>query len=253
MEGPSLVILQEETRQFIGKKILDVKGYAPLDHDRVLNQTLVDIKTWGKHYLLCFKKFTVRVHFMLFGSYRINDPKTGKNASLGLTFANGILDCYICKVKLIEEDLDQVYDWALDMLSPKWDPKKVKKLLMAYPAENLIGDILLDAKLFSGVGNIIRNEVLYRVKIHPDSSLGAIPVRKITALIKETHTYSFDFLRWRKANELSRHWEIYSKKKCPLGHEVQKEYTGKTKRRSFICACLIKYALNNEGVKPVKG
>lgn len=241
MEGPSLVILREETRHFIGKKVLDVSGYAPLDHDRILNQTLIDIKTWGKHYLLCFKTFTVRVHFLLFGSYRIDNPKPGKNASLAFRFPNGTLDCYICAVRLIEEDLDTLYDWRLDMLSPQWNPRKVKSLLLAYPPATMIGDALLDPELFSGVGNIIRNEVLYRVKVHPDSLIGAIPSRKITALIRETHTYSVEFVEWRKANELGKHWEIYTKKKCPKGHPVLKTYTGKTKRRSFVCPCMIVY------------
>ena len=242
MEGPSLVILKEETRQFKGREVLAAKGYAELDHERLINKKVIDIKTWGKHYLICFKGFTVRIHFMLFGSYRIDDSKKGKNASIHLDFTNGTFDGYICKVKLLEEKLDDIYDWSLDMLSPEWDPKKVKKLLLKYPPESLIGDVLLDASLFSGVGNIIRNEVLYRVRMHPDSILGAIPSRKLTQMIKQTQVYSYDFLEWRKKGELQKHWEVYAKKKCPLGHTVQKKYTGKTKRRSFICEqCLIRY------------
>jgi endonuclease-8 len=242
MEGPSLVILKEETFQFKGHEVLAVKGYADVDHDRILHQKIIDIKTWGKHFLVCFKGFTLRIHFMLFGSYRINDPRKGKNASISLNFSNGEFDGYICKIKILEGKLEAYYDWSLDMLSPKWDPKKVKKILLTYPPELLIGDVLLDANLFSGVGNIIRNEVLYRVRMHPDSVLGAIPTRKLTAMIKQTQVYSFDFLEWKKANQLAKHWEVYSKKKCPLGHPITKKYTGKTKRRSFICEqCMVKY------------
>jgi endonuclease-8 len=242
MEGPSLVILKEEASIFKGRKVLSVKGYAELDHDRLLYQKLTDIKTWGKHFLLCFKGFTVRIHFMLFGSYRINDPKEGKNASLSLHFDNGTFDCYISKVKILEGNLEEIYDWSLDMLSPAWNPTKVKKLLLQYSPDILVGDVLLDASLFSGVGNIIRNEVLYRVKIHPDSRLGAIPSRKLTSMIKETQVYSFNFLEWSKIKQLSKHWEVYTKNICPLGHPILKKYSGKTKRRSFICEqCMVKY------------
>ncbi len=242
MEGPSLVILKEETLSFKGQQVLAAKGYAEINHDRLLHEKITDIKTWGKHYLICFKGFTLRIHFMLFGSYRINDPKKGKNASISLHFNNGDFDGYICKVKILEGKLGDLYDWSLDMLSPEWDPKKVKKLLLQYPADSLIGDVLLDAKLFSGVGNIIRNEVLYRVQLHPDSKLGSIPARKLTAMIKETQVYSNDFLTWKKINQLSKHWEVYTKEKCPVGHTILKEYTGKTKRRSFICEqCVVKY------------
>ena len=242
MEGPSLVILKEETHLFKGQKVLIAKGYAELDHERLLHKKVIDIKTWGKHYLVCFNGFTVKIHFMLFGSYRINDPKKGKNASLSLHFNNGNLHGYICKVKILEGQLEDIYDWSLDMLSDKWNPQKVKKILLQYPKESFIGDILLDANLFSGVGNIIRNEVLYRVRLHPDSKLGAIPSRKLTAMIKQTQIYSYDFLEWKKINQLAKHWEVYTKEKCPLGHAIIKEYTGKTKRRSFICEqCMVKY------------
>ena len=215
MEGPSLVILKEEAIIFKGRKVIAVNGYAKVDHDRLLHQKLLDIQTWGKHFLLCFKDFTVRVHFLLFGSYRISNSKQGSNASLGLVFDNGELDCYVCSVKIIEEKLDTVYDWSLDMLSPKWDPKKVRKILNNYSPDLLVGDVLLDANLFSGVGNIIRNEVLYRVLLHPDSVLRAIPSKKITAMIKETQVYSLDFLTWKKSNELKKHWEVYTKTNAP--------------------------------------
>lgn len=242
MEGPSLVILKEETQFFKGHEVLVAAGYAELDYERLLHNKVTDIKTWGKHYLICFKGFTLRIHFMLFGSYRINDPKKGKNASISLHFNNGKFDGYVCKVKLLEGNLEDIYDWSLDMLSREWDPKKVKKILLQYPKESFIGDVLLDSNLFSGVGNIIRNEVLYRVRLHPDSKLGAIPGRKLTAMIKQTQVYSYDFLEWKKKNQLAKHWEVYTKKKCPLSHTVLKEYTGKTKRRRFICEqCMVKY------------
>src|SRR4029453_6162198 len=117
MEGPSLVILRDEIQSFTGRKVLFAKGYAPIDHRRLINQTVVDFKTWGKHFLICFKKFTVRINFGLFGSYRINEEKKGKKRRLPLQFSNGVFNCYAASVKMIDEDLDEIYDWSLDMLS----------------------------------------------------------------------------------------------------------------------------------------
>ncbi len=242
MEGPSLVILKEDVAPFKGKIIKVAKGYAKLDFSLLQHKKVVDFKTWGKHFLICFKNFTVRVHFGLFGNYRINDHKKGVNASVHLAFANGELNCYVASAKIIDEDLNEVYDWRLDMLSPKWSAAYVKKLLLQQDKNKQIGDLLLDADIFSGVGNIIRNEVLYRVKIHPESKLGNIPPEKIAALIKQTKIYSKDFLKWKKKNELAKHWEVYEQKECPLHHPLQKKYTGKTKRRSYICKqCMVKY------------
>lgn len=242
MEGPSLVILKEEVAPFKGKIIKEAEGYAKIDFSLLRNKKVIDFKTWGKHFLICFKDFTIRVHFGLFGSYRINDRKKGINASVHLAFANGELNCYVASAKIIEGDLDEVYDWRLDMLSPKWSASYVKKIVLQQDQNQQIGDLLLNADIFSGVGNIIRNEVLYREGVHPESKLGDIPPEKLMAIIKQTKTYSKDFLKWRKKNELKKHWEVYAKKECPLKHPVQKKYTGKTKRRSFICKqCMKKY------------
>jgi endonuclease-8 len=241
VEGPSLFILKEEMQQFKGRKVLSVKGYAELDPKRILDKKVIDFKTWGKHFLVCFKGFTLKIHFGLFGSYKINAQKA-INAKLSLVFDNGELNCYVCSIKFIEQPLNEVYDWRLDMLSDEWDPVFVKKVLLQQDPDKQIGDLLLNPGIFSGVGNIIRNEVLYRAKVHPESLLGKIPSRKITEIIKQTHLYSLDFLKWRRKGELSRHWEVYKQSSCPKEHSVFVKDTGKTKRRSFICTtCMIRY------------
>lgn len=241
MEGPSLIILKEQVKQFKGKEVQHVKGYGKFNHKRMLHKKVTDFKTWGKHFLVCFKDFTLWIHFGLFGSYKINGEKT-INAKISLVFGNGELNCYVCSIKFIDAPLNEVYDWRLDMLSPEWDPKFVKQTLMKKSEDAQIGDLLLNADIFSGVGNIIRNEVLYRAKVHPESLLGKIPSRKITEIIKQTHLYSLDFLKWRKEGTLGKHWEVYKQKTCAKGHPVHKKATGKTKRRSFICeVCMVKH------------
>jgi len=150
MEGPDLVILKDKLKLFKGKKVLNAHGYAKLSHKKITGNKVIDIKTWGKHLLICFKNNTLKIHFGLFGIYRINDPKKGVNASLALHFSNGEFGCYIAHPKLIEEDLDKVYDWQLDQLSPEYNPKKVKELLLRQSKEKQIGDLLLEPGIFSG-------------------------------------------------------------------------------------------------------
>ncbi len=244
MEGPDIVILKEKVKHFKGKKILRAYGYAKLDHKKIIKKKVIDIKTWGKHLLICLKKdLTLKIHFGLFGIYRINDPKKDVNASLSLHFTNGEFDCYIAHPKLIEEYLDEIYDWQLDEFSRKYDTKKVKETLLQQSKEKQIGDLLLDPDIFAGVGNIIRNESLYRAKLHPESKLGAIPSRTLTTLIRQTHDYSKVYLNASKKNELAKTWKVYNQTECPQGHKVKKKPTGKTKRNSFICdQCMKKYS-----------
>src|SRR5947207_3123696 len=73
MEGPSIVILKEQAQIFKGKQLLRVEGNSKIDQQKLLHQTIMDFKSWGKHFIICFPEFSLRVHFLMFGSYRINE------------------------------------------------------------------------------------------------------------------------------------------------------------------------------------
>lgn len=234
-EGPSIVILRElvEDLHLEGKTVIEVAGNTKLDKERILNQRLVKFKSWGKHFLICFEEVTLRIHFMLFGSYRINEEKDA-TPRISIRFNHAVLNFYACSLKFIEGDVNDSYDWEADVMAPEWNPKKAIKKLAAMP-ETLTCDALLDQSIFSGVGNIIKNEVLYRIGVSPLNTIGQLPPNKLRALVKEAQQYSFDFLRWKKEYTLKKHWLAHTKKECPKGHPLLKEYLGKTNRRTFYC------------------
>jgi endonuclease-8 len=233
-EGPSIVILKEEVQSFIGKEIIKVEGNSKQDIQRLSGQKIIDFKSWGKHFLICFKKFTVKIHFMLFGSYKINDQKD-RVPRLRLIFDEGEMNFYACSVKILEEDLDELYDWTSDVMNDLWNPKAAKEKLKEVP-DMLVCDALLNQKIFAGVGNIIKNEVLFRTRIHPESKIGNLPPKKINELIKEARNYSFDFLEWKKQYVLRKHWLAHTKKICPRCElPFVKKHLGKANRRSFFC------------------
>ncbi len=233
-EGPSLIIAKEAMISFKGKKIINISGNSKIEKERMLYKKLLDIKTWGKHLLFCFDDFTIRIHFLMFGTYRVNEKKDTA-PRLRIQFQKGEINLYACAVKLIDEPLEEIYDWAADVLSDEWDAKAAKKKLKKIP-ETLVTDALLDQSIFSGVGNIIKNEVLYRIKIHPKNELGKLPAKKLTQMINEARNYSFDFLEWKKEYTLKKHWLAHSKRLCTRdGDKIYKEYLGKTNRRTFFC------------------
>jgi endonuclease-8 len=241
MEGPSLVICKEETAFLKGKKILRASGSSTIEFKRLENKRVKSIRSFGKHLLIQFNSFAIRIHFLMFGSYRINERRE-RIPRLSLEFEKDELNFYSCAIRIIEDDLNAVYDWASDVMSNQWDPAKARRKLKKFPAMN-VGDALLDQTIFAGVGNIIKNEVLYRLCIHPNSRIGGLPPRKLTALINEARNYSFDFYEWKKLFVLRKHWQIYKKKKCKrCGAPVILEHTGDNPRRSFYCEnCQILY------------
>lgn len=235
-EGPSIILLKEEALRFEGKKVLEISGNSKIDQLRLQDKKVIAIKSWGKHFLLCFSGFTLRIHFLLFGSYRIDEKKPGVSPRLSLVFKNGELNLYSCSVKILEGDIDSHYDWSTDVMNDSWSPEQARAKLKEQP-NLLVCDALLEQEIFSGVGNIIKNEVLYRIKVHPESRIGKLPATKLNELIEEARIYSFQFLVWKKQFELKKHWLAHTKSwclRCNLPME-KKQHLGSKKRRSFFC------------------
>lgn len=124
MEGPSLIILKEEIKVFVGKKIIAVSGNTSIEKERFNNKVIRDFKSWGKHFLIYFDNFYVRIHFLMFGSYRVNEKKEDRVPRLSLIFKKGEINFYTCSVKIVEGNPEEIYDWQVDVMSDKWNPQK---------------------------------------------------------------------------------------------------------------------------------
>jgi len=120
-------------------------------------------------------------------------------------------------------------------MSNEWDASAARRKLRQNPRV-MICDAILDQDIFSGAGNIIKNEVLFRTKIHPAINVGQLTRYKLNQVVDAVPAYSFDFLKWKKEFSLKQHWLVHTKKNCPTcGRKLSKEYLGTTKRRTFYC------------------
>jgi len=243
-EGPSIVILKEQASQFEGRTIAQASGNSKaVPFDELPGQPILSLRSWGKHFLLELPLYTLRVHFLMFGSYRINERKPAVTPRLSLQFEEGgEFNFYTCSIKLVEGELDTAYDWRSDVMSDAWRPRLALKKLREQP-ERLVCDVLLDQNIFSGVGNIIKNEVLFRLHIHPLSTVMDLPVAKLRALVNEARQYSFDFKAWKLAYVLKQHWQVHNRSECPRCHiKLQRAHLGVTQRRTFWCeSCQKRY------------
>jgi len=252
-EGPSIVLLRERAAVFIGRVIERVEGDAPIEKERLLRQRVVGLRSCGKHFLVELGAFSLRVHLLMLGSYCINERKH-KPIRLGLGFDIGDeINFYSCSVKFVEEPLDEVYDWRIDVMADQWDAALARKNLRALPG-TLVCDALLDQSIFAGVGNVIKNEILFRIRLHPLSTVGVLPPRKLRELVTQARQYTFEFYEWKKADvdgikpvwqgdTLGEHWRVHNKKVCPrCDGALIKAHLGTLDRRSFYCeSCQVQY------------
>jgi endonuclease-8 len=243
-EGPSILILKDAISPlFKNKKIIRAYGNAKIDLTQLTGKKITDIRSWGKQLFIYFNGSIARIHLLMFGSYSIDkNIRPDRSLRLAIQTAKHTLYFYTCSARLLPAGADKDYDWTADVLSDDWDPANARKKLNAIP-KTMVCDALLDQQIFSGVGNIIKNEVLYRIRVHPENRIKDLPSLKLSALIKEARNYSFDFLEWKKEFTLKKHWLAHTKKTClRCNLPIIKKYCGKTKRRSFFCiGCQIKY------------
>ncbi|MFD2163693.1 DNA-formamidopyrimidine glycosylase family protein [Paradesertivirga mongoliensis] len=213
-EAPTVLLLAEQTKQFIGQKVLSAEGKASkFDKSRLVGQPVTAVKTFGKELLICFPDFTLRVHLMLFGSYTINNHKNGI-LHLGLEFQKGELNFYACDTRLIEEPLEEAYDFRREVMNERFDKKLALSDLKKKPKLAIV-DALIDQNLFAGIGNKIRNEVLFLVGVHPLSKVNAIDDDKLMEIIEACVTFMFRMFEWKKAGVQDENLVIYKREECP--------------------------------------
>ena len=241
MEGPSIVILKEQLSPFVGKKVRMVSGNTSIPKELIKGKKLVGILSWGKQLLMQFDNLTLKTHFLMHGSYKINESREGKTPRISFQFNNGFINFYACSVKYLEDTIENTYDWRTDVMSEKWDEKEVLRRIESQPDE-LVSDVLLDQNIFTGVGNIIRNEVLFNLKLHPMTKIKELSRSRLKALVAEAVDYSWKFYEWRKIFQLRKNYKIYFRSRCPeCQTKIIKEKTGKWNRWTFFCpSCQIK-------------
>jgi endonuclease-8 len=244
MEGPSLYLAAAQLKPFIGKRIGGVRGNTTIAKERLEGETVRNIFAWGKHLVLQCDAFALRVHFLLFGSFEAEvegtmvtgDYTRPRVPRLALTFPNGELRLFTCSVRFIEgRNVKRTYDFAVDIMSKAWDPKLALAHLKDHDQEQ-IADVLLDQTMFAGVGNIIKNEVLWLARAHPEALVRRLSVAKRKAIIAQARAFSLQFLAWRKVFALKKNLRIHRRSTCPnCGGPVTHKKTGERKRMSHYC------------------
>ena len=231
-EGPSILYLKDQLKPFEGKIVKKAGGYGGMPTAWMNGKKLLKILTWGKHLLFVFGNGTVRVHLGLFGDLLINERRK-VNRSFFLEFAKGEINGYVVRAIKLDKPLEEIYDWRIDILSPDFDKAYVKSLLKKQEKKT-IDDVLMNQEIFSGVGNKIRNEALYRAGIHPLSIVGKIPSPKISKLLNEVVKYAKLFYKNLQTKGENKAFQVYQQEHAADGSEVTMKVLQKSKRKIFF-------------------
>ncbi len=230
-EGPSILLLKNQLQPFVGKTVKQAGGYGPMPTDWINGRKLKELQTHGKHLYFIFTNGVVQLHLGLFGDVLINERKK-VNRKFFLEFAKGEINGYVVSVKKIDNEA-KLFDPRTDILSADFDAAYVKSLVAGYPEKEIAG-LLMDQKIFTGVGNKIRVEALYRSGIHPLSTAGKIPPRKLSKLIGAVRRYAKTFYKNLEKTGTNKDFKAYQQEHDPQGNEITMKYLAKEKRKVYF-------------------
>ena len=102
MEGPSLNILTAELLPLVRKRKQASVTTGKLSTDLFTGKLLKEATSWGKYLLLNVRDHWFKIHFLMFGSYRINEERLGRDPNLSLIFSkNRVFHVYASAVSLL--------------------------------------------------------------------------------------------------------------------------------------------------------
>jgi endonuclease-8 len=245
MEGPSIYLAVEQLRPFVGRRVTRVSGNSTIGIARLRRRQVEDIFGWGKQLVFQFDTFALRVHFLLWGTFAATvngrsvtgDYRRTSAPRLVLTFPNGAITIWSGSLRYIESaSARDGYDFSADVMSDAWDARAAMRKVRRQPDAE-IADVLLDQSIFAGVGNIIKNEVLFRTRTSPFTKVRDLSSRRLRAITDDARAFSFRFLALRREFALRKNLDAYGRSACPrCGGRITRRVHGTRRRRSFVCA-----------------
>lgn len=234
-EGPTIALLRDAASIFEKKEIISAGGKsAQVNYGALPGKKIHSMTTWGKHLLFQTDGFYLDIHLMLFGSCLIN--KENKSVpTLHLELENGEINFYACRIIQREGLPGDLYDPRTDILHPEFDSGKAFQRMNEVP-DALICDVLLDQQIFSGIGNKLKDEILFKARVHPHSLTGKVPAAKKKEMAAYAPVLAHKFLGWIQDGMLKEKMQAYGQKNCPRDQvPFLKEKMGRTNRNATFC------------------
>ncbi|XP_054648551.1 endonuclease 8-like 3 isoform X2 [Dunckerocampus dactyliophorus] len=233
VEGPGCTLNGEKIRSRVHKgqtlkeirgSTLTAKGSDPERNSaiqRLKGCQYTGVDTLGKELFMYFGPNTLRVHFGMNGSMRINaaerKPSSGSHPVLEIHMTKDTVSFFDSTVEVrLTDDCKQRLRalQALDVCSPKFSFSCSVEAVRRHGGRMLC-DVLLDQAVMPGVGNIIKNEALFDVGLHPAVKVEQLSEEQVQHLVKMTRDFTVLFYKCRKSGSpLHKHYKVYKRGQC---------------------------------------
>lgn len=221
------------------------KIYVPLEN--LVSKKLDRADSYGKNIVLFIDEYAVRIHPLMYGTVKLY--KTGeqydrpeRQVRVNIKFNEYYIVGFNTPVVEVNY-ADKIVNWLEDNLGPDpyrtdWSRDNVIERLRRRGSEK-IGSILLDQSVIAGVGNILRNEILFRAGVSPERTVDSLSDEEVQAVLEATEILFKEFLeRLVKGEGLKNTLSVYNKYKgvCPrCGSRIMYYRQQPHGRKTFMC------------------
>jgi endonuclease VIII len=180
-------------RVLLGETILEARARpGPLlrrapDLSTLVGMRIMGVESRGKHLLITFgdgeDRRTLRTHMRMSGSWHRYRPGEAwrladRRASVVLRTQGAVAICFDCPTAELLTDVGVARSKSLstlgpDLLGPEFDARLAVANLQGR-AGTAIGEALLDQRALAGIGNVVRNEILFMERVNPWSQVGEL-------------------------------------------------------------------------------
>jgi endonuclease VIII len=197
-EGDTLFRTAAGLRPFlVGRMVTAASARQPGPQaDRLVGVAVTAVEAQGKNLLVRFANgLEIRTHLGMHGSwhrYRPGEPwrRPRARARLVLEVPGSVAVCFDAPtVELFEQRAEGLHP-ALSRLGPDLlgDPfdleEAIRRLRDAGKRPSTIGEALLDQRALAGIGNEVRNQVLWEAHVSPFLPLGAVDDATLRTLVE---------------------------------------------------------------------
>ena len=196
-EGDTIFRTATTLRRWLGgREVTRAESRADAPRlERLVGATLDEVEAQAKHLLMRFSNgLTLHTHMQMTGSWHVYREgerwkKPHRQAKVVLGSAERLAVCFNAPVvELLATREEQVHralsSLGPDVLKPPVDLGEVRRRAARRGPATTVGELLLDQRVLSGVGNLYRSEVLFLHGVHPWTPFSALPGAGWDALVK---------------------------------------------------------------------
>jgi endonuclease-8 len=207
VEGPTAKAYATKiSQEFRGEIVKDVfvksskRVYVPLSE--LIGLKFLNADSYGKNIIIFFDGLAVRVHLMMFGAihiYYTNESLLKPEKLVRLLIMGDRKKLVVYNAPIVEVDkADKLLnrlkkELGPDPLSKEWDRRKAIENILKLKNEK-IGVALLNQSVIGGVGNILRNEILFRAGVNPERFIKNLTEAEVERIVKECENLMQKFL-----------------------------------------------------------